>query len=438
MAGGLRVAPTESARTGALAWRLRPFPVTAFIRGLAPPPMGCPVTPVLTHDVGTDGQLADHWAYHRDGSCPAFRVPGSASGAQVILLRTWRSAMAALRSLELRDLAAVDQDHALAGITHEHPAGLLRREATELRSTLNPMFSIASVEAWRLRIGELADQRAGQLRNQDGRSDLATSYCELLAGDVTCLVTGLEPDQWRQLVSLSGRANALILTPADHARASAARDELYQFCAPVVDRARRGELGPTLLEHAVRMMDYRGLSAGETLQACSTILGGFPSLVPVLSVMGYESLRRPGMLAECAGRPDLVRAAVWEHLRHSAHFTFALPGVVRTATDFGFGTVPAGATVRPVIHAAQHDPAHTPGPDPARFDIRRPRAALLAFGAGVHACLGRALTLAVLEEALRALADLTPQPQLAVAPSTIAWRSGLMPVPSEIPVVAGI
>jgi cytochrome P450 len=403
--------------------------------------MGGPVTrvpPVLTHELGPDGRLADCWAYHPDGSCPAFTVPGSASGAQVILLRTWRSAMAALRSLELRDLAAVDPEHALAGITHEHPAGLLRRAATELRSTLNPMFSIASVEAWRLRIGELADQRATELRNQDGRCDLAASYCEPLAGDVTCLVTGLEQAQWQQLVTLSARANALILGPDDHARTSAARDELYEFCAPLVDRARRGELGPTLLEHAVRMMDYRGLSAEETRQACSTILGGFPSLVPALSVIGYESLRRPEVLAGCAGRPDLVRAAVWEHLRHSAHFTFALPGVVRTAADIGGCPVPAGATVVPVIHAAQHDPAHTQGADPGVFDIRRPRAALLAFGAGVHACLGRALTLTALEEALRALADLRPQPRLAVAPGTIAWRSGLMPVPSEIPVIASM
>lgn len=392
------------------------------------------MTPALTYELGPDGQLADCWTFHEDVCCPVVTVPGSTAGAQVVLLRTWRSALAALRSSELRDLAAVDPDHALAGITHEHPEGLLRRDASALRAMLNPMFSIASVEAWRLRLGELADQRADELRKQNGRADLAAAFCEPLAGDVTCLVTGLDSGEWRQLVVLSARANALILAPADHDRTSAARRELYEFCDPLVDRARRGELGPTLLEHAVRMMDYQGLSPGQTRHACATILGGFPSLLPVLTVIGFESLRRPGALSQCAGRPDLVRATVWELLRHSAHFTFALPGTVRTTADFGCCTVQAGTTVVPVIHAAQHDPAHTP--DPGVFDIRRPRAALLAFGAGAHACLGRALTLAVLEEALRALADLTPQPQLAVAPCTIAWRSGLMPVPSEIPVIA--
>jgi len=58
--------------------------------------------------------------------------------------------------------------------------------------------------------------------------------------------------------------------------------------------------------------------------------------------------------------------------------------------------------------------------------------AILAFGAGQHVCPGKALTLLFLGEVMQALIDV---PHLSLAPGTVSWQPGLMPVPGEIPVM---
>ena len=386
----------------------------------------------LSHATGPGGGAAGCWDYHDDRACPVARVPGSSSGAEVILLRTWQAALAALRSPLARNLAEVSPDYALAGITREHPAGLLRREDPALRAALHPLLSPAP---WRPAITGLARGLAARLAAFPGPADLVTAYCEPLAAAVTCLVTGITPAQQRELAALSAAANALIREPADHERGAAARLELYAFCGPLARQA--GSAGAAgLLAGSVRVMRGAGVPEADIPYACATILGGFPSLTPALSVAVTEIVSRPAVMSRLPGRPDLVRAAAREAVRHSACFTFALPGRVMRDTDLGPFAVPAGAVVLPVIRAAQHDPAHVPG-DPAAFSPGRPRAGLLAFGAGPHACPARALSLTVLEAAVAALADLDAQPRPAADPAAAAWVPGLMPVPAAIPVRTG-
>ena len=83
----------------------------------------------------------------------------------------------------------------------------------------------------------------------------------------------------------------------------------------------------------------------------------------------------------------------------------------------------------PIIHAAEMDPARTPSPD--HFDPGRPAGPVLAFGTGIHACPGRALSLLAFDEGLAALASLQPGLQLASLP--LRWLPGTMPVPAELP-----
>ncbi|MFC9432542.1 cytochrome P450 [Nocardia sp. NPDC057030] len=85
----------------------------------------------------------------------------------------------------------------------------------------------------------------------------------------------------------------------------------------------------------------------------------------------------------------------------------------RAVTDISLGDnmVPAGAYVLPLIGAANRDPAHWPDPDEFRLD--RPNIAdHLAFGSGIHYCIGNALArieaTAAIEEIMRRLPDVAP------------------------------
>jgi cytochrome P450 len=235
----------------------------------------------------------------------------------------------------------------------------------------------------------------------------------------------MRPDEWQRLNSLGARANALVVS--GHDDIDQARAELHEFCGPLVERSRKQS---TLMSGVAHVMDDCGIPPGEVIDACTTIYGGFPSVLPTLSVIAFETVSRPAVMERCRHDPGLLDQVIWEHLRRNAHFTFGLPGTCLRETQVGQLLIPEGANVLPVIRAAHRDPSrdHEPG----AFDINRAHRAILAFGAGVHVCPGKALTLMFLGEAMRALIDL---PHLSLAPGTVCWQPGLMPVPGEIPVL---
>ncbi len=374
----------------------------------------------LSHGIGLGGTPAPCFDYHDDDVCPVFTVNGS----DIILLRNWRSALEGLRNPYLRDLGAIDPDCAIAGITRERPGGLLRRSgpATSIRNALNPLFAPPAVERYRGGIRLLARARARKL---PGRADLSRDFCAPLVGDLVCLTAGLRPAEWQRLSRLGARANALVATRYDDI--DQARDELHELCARLVERSRQES---TLISAAVQVMDDWGMPAEEIVDACTTIYGGYLSVLPTLRVIAFETVSRPAVMEMCRNDPRLLHHVIWEHLRRNAHFTFALPGTCMRDTQVGRLLIPAGANVLPVIRAAHRDPARDY--EPGAFDLNRPHRAILAFGAGGHVCPGKALTLLFLSEAMQALVDV---PQLRLAPGTVSWQPGLMPVPGEIPVV---
>jgi cytochrome P450 len=375
---------------------------------------------MLCHDIGPGGTPAPCFDYHDDEQCPVFTV----NGYDIILLRGWRSVLEGLRNPYLRDLGAIHPDCAIAGITRERPGGLLRRSgpAASIRTALNPLFAPPAIERWRGNIRLLARARARALAR---RADLARDFCAPLASDLACLTAGMRPDEWQRLNALGARANAVVLT--GHDDIDQARAELHEFCEPLVERSRKQS---TLISAAVQVMDNWGMPPGEIVDACTTIYGGFPSLLPTLTVIAFETVSRPAVIQMCRPDPGLLQQVIWEHLRRNAHFTFGLPGRCMRDTRVGQLLIPEGANVLPVIRAAHRDPSrdHEPG----AFDINRSHRAILAFGAGGHVCPGKALTLMFLGEAMRALIDL---PYLSPVPGTVSWQPGLMPVPGEIPVM---
>jgi cytochrome P450 len=381
------------------------------------------LTSVLSFDVAADGAPAPCWDY--DPGCPVYRIPGSARGGQARLLTTWRTALEGFRNPALRDLSAVDPDYAIGGVTRQHRDGLLRRSPpqTDVRTVLNPIFARAAVAHWQPSIAALA---RAHLPAGSRRADLASDFVEPLVRDVVRLTTGLGAGEWDRLRELSARAAGPVYSPHEHDSIDCAWQQGYEFCERIIGRVRRHP-EPTLIAQTVAAMDGYRMPAAETVHASATVLGGFPSVLPALTVLVHEALRYPDVLDWCRADPGLVPKAVWEHLRHSVHFPFGLPGAATRTVRVGDIIIPAGTVVLPVIRAAHRDPGHTPDPDV--FDVRRRRQAILTFGAGVHVCPGKALTLIVMEEALRALSELRPR-----LIAEVTWRAGLMPVPNTTPI----
>jgi beta-dihydromenaquinone-9 omega-hydroxylase len=132
------------------------------------------------------------------------------------------------------------------------------------------------------------------------------------------------------------------------------------------------------------------LTDDEIFWSAAMLIGaGSETTTNMLSGLLLTLAQRPELYARLRAHPELIPAAVEEQLRMGS----PVQGFYRTATrDYPVGgeTIPAGAKVLLLFAAANRDPRHYEDPD--TFDLDRNPTDHLAFGGGVHYCLGVPLT----------------------------------------------
>jgi cytochrome P450 len=123
-------------------------------------------------------------------------------------------------------------------------------------------------------------------------------------------------------------------------------------------------------------------------------------------------------------RPDLLPVAMKELLRHDGPLNVAMPYLTTAPVRIGEMTIPTGEAVLPGLQAAGRDPARVA--DPERLDVTRTDAAHVAFGHGIHHCLGAPLARLEGRIALGTLLVRFPHLRLAVPPDALVRTPGLL------------
>ncbi|MGA5552972.1 cytochrome P450 [Streptomyces lavendulocolor] len=159
----------------------------------------------------------------------------------------------------------------------------------------------------------------------------------------------------------------------------------------------------------------------EELQGISLILlaAGFDTTANMLSLGTFALLEHPDQLAVLRADPALVDGAVEELLRHLS----VAKSFMRTAlvdVEVGGQLVEAGTTVVLSYNTANRDPERFT--DPQALDVRRREGGHLAFGHGIHLCLGQQLARVEMRVALSALIRRFPTLRLAVPAEEVAVR----------------
>jgi cytochrome P450 len=151
------------------------------------------------------------------------------------------------------------------------------------------------------------------------------------------------------------------------------------------------------------------------------LIAGHDTTANMLSLGTLLLLRHPEDLAAVRDEPQRVDAAVEELLRY---LSAAQTGLVRTATEdvmVGDQLVRAGEHVMLSLSTANRDASVYPDPD--RFDITRDADHHLAFGYGIHFCLGAALARQEMRTAFPALLNRFPGLRLAIPFDQVRFRS---------------
>ncbi|WP_163567038.1 cytochrome P450 [Fodinicola feengrottensis] len=131
-------------------------------------------------------------------------------------------------------------------------------------------------------------------------------------------------------------------------------------------------------------------------------------------------LTHPEQWAALRADRSLVPAAVEEMLRYEAPLRTAFPRYAREGVQIGDVTIPVGAVVMIALQSANHDERRYVSNDD--FDLARTSATHLAFGHGIHFCVGAPLARLEGRIAFNALLDRYESISLAVPPEDLRWR----------------
>ena len=157
------------------------------------------------------------------------------------------------------------------------------------------------------------------------------------------------------------------------------------------------------------------------------------SMIALLIVAGHETtvslignatlalLQHPQVLVELREQPALIPGAIEELLRYDSPVERSLTRFVTRDVTLGGKQLRRGELLIAVLGSANRD--DTRFADPTRLDAHRAPNPHLAFGKGIHYCLGAPLARVEAEIALRALIQRFPDLRLAAETADLAWRA---------------
>jgi cytochrome P450 len=149
-------------------------------------------------------------------------------------------------------------------------------------------------------------------------------------------------------------------------------------------------------------------------------MAGFDTTVNLIASGALALLTHPQEMARLRRDPSLLPSAVEELLRFTSPVNHANDRFTTEDVPIGDVVIPAGEWVFPATSAANWDPAQFP--DPGRLDLGRDTSGHVAFGHGVHHCLGAPLARMEAEVAVGGLLARFPGISLAVSPRELRWR----------------
>ncbi|HMF19817.1 MAG TPA: cytochrome P450 [Gemmataceae bacterium] len=286
---------------------------------------------------------------------------------------------------------------------------------TRLRSLVSKAFSPGAVEAMRPRIQYLVDEYFDQAQRQGGM-DVIAELGRPLPIRVIAEMLGFPREDnerfgdWSDAVSVVNDWVGAI-TPEQIQTIGKTLTEFNAYLRPLIEQ-RRAQPRNDLLSAMVRAEEAGDrLSEAELYSNTLMLLAtGHETTTNLIGNGTLALLRHPDQYRMLCDNQALVPQAVEELLRYDCSVQI---GVRKATEDFDIGgaTIRAGQLIFLIWGAANRDPAQFPDPD--RLDVTRSDNKHVAFGVGIHYCLGAAIARLEAQIVFSTLARRFPQMRLA-------------------------
>ena len=302
---------------------------------------------------------------------------------------------------------------------------------TRLRRLVSQAFTPTRAERLKPRIQQITDELLDSLP-VPGTADLIEDLAVPLPIAVISELLGVpqvdraEFRRWSNALFSAGQPS--VIDEASHRIAS----YIYELVA-----AKRTDPGDDLLSDLIAAQE-----AGDRLSEQELV-----SLASLLLIAGHETTTNlignavlalvchPDQLAVLRAHPQLLGPAIEEVLRYDPPAAIGTFRFTTALIQLGEVEVPADEVVMVSFAASNRDPAQFADPD--RFDISRRPTSHLAFGHGIHYCLGAPLARLEARVAIGSLLKRCDELTLVVDPGTLQWRTsrllrGLEALPVEL------
>ncbi len=291
-----------------------------------------------------------------------------------------------------------------------------------LRSVLAPYFSSRRIEKLRPKVQAIVDNLLDVMALHE-EGDLLADFASPLAFSVVCELVGVPYAERDMLVHILQDLELADIEAPDRV------PEIAQSLSDALDHlghTKRNQPADDLLSALTAAVDHGELDSSQLPSLIFlTLAAGRETTTNLICSGVFRLLSETTMWAQLVSEPQQAARVVEELLRLESPLEMATP---RYATDdirIDGATICAGDTVFVGIAASNRDPAQFEAPD--RFlPLRSTTSRHLAFGYGIHACIGAGLARLEAELALTGLCQRFPAMHLTKPPSLYFWKLGMI------------
>jgi cytochrome P450 len=270
---------------------------------------------------------------------------------------------------------------------------------TRLRSIISKAFTPRAVAACEPLVEAYAHECMDRILAR-GRADLVEEYAIPIPVVVIAELLGVPREDRRLFRAWSDDVVAAI---GGRRGASGAPVDFFTYFGKAIEERRREPRGDVISQLFEPNRAGETLSVPEVLSFClSLLVAGNETTTGLIGNLFFELAKRPADWQRLRADRALVPSAIEESLRHDAPNQGLFRHTTRDVTLHGV-TIPANSKVLVLFGAAGYDASHFA--EPERFDIAREPNRHLAFGAGIHHCLGASLGRLEANVALRVALD---------------------------------
>ncbi|MBV6698113.1 cytochrome P450 [Kitasatospora aureofaciens] len=302
---------------------------------------------------------------------------------------------------------------------------------TRLRKLVAKAFTARQVQALRPRIEHTVERLLGDLAPQ-GEVDLLKAFAFPLPLTVISEMIGV-PEADQAVFGAWSNALTVAMQPGEMQRIA---DEMADYLTGLI-ASKRSNPADDLITGLIQARDEEDrLSEHELVSMVFQLLvAGYETTAHLIGNGVLALLRHPDQFAALRADRALLAGAVEEFSRYDNSLHLSTLSVTAEPVEIGGVLIPADEFVLVALGSANHDPARFD--DPERFDIRRQPGGHLAFGHGIHHCMGAPLARMQTELAVGALIERFDRIELAVSPEELRYEMNLTRGLESLPVRLG-